>query len=164
MNEISSRIALHVGFGDYRVSSDPRSILTAIGLGSCVAVTLYDAEKKIGGMIHVVLPTGNGKETLLKGKYADHGIPGLVEAMEEAGARHGHLTAKIAGGAKILKKNYPMSTIDVGEKNVQKCLEMLARLKIPVEAQDTGGSAGRAAEFHVGTGTLIIRQRGERAL
>jgi len=154
-------VFLHVGFGDYKVSSDPQSVLTALGLGSCVAVTLYDSKKRIGGMIHVVLPTGNGKLHSLKGKYADTGIPGLLEAMLQAGADRRRLVAKLAGGAKIIKRNFPILDLNIGDKNVQKCLEILRSLRIPVEAQDTGGSAGRVAELHVGTGALIIRQREE---
>lgn len=44
-----------VGMGRFIVSSKP-STLTALGLGSCVGLVIYDKVAKIGGMAHVMLP------------------------------------------------------------------------------------------------------------
>ena len=32
-------------------------VLVTVGLGSCVAIVLYDAEARVGGLAHVLLPS-----------------------------------------------------------------------------------------------------------
>lgn len=44
-----------VGMGRFIVSNNP-STLTALGLGSCIGLILYDKVNKVGGMAHVMLP------------------------------------------------------------------------------------------------------------
>ena len=49
--------------GEMSVSSDEDTVLTCLGLGSCVGLAAYDPIAKVGGMVHIVLPKfedGNG--------------------------------------------------------------------------------------------------------
>ena len=48
--------SLVVNIADMRISNNPEDVLVTYSLGSCVAIVLYDPYKKIGGMIHVMLP------------------------------------------------------------------------------------------------------------
>ena len=156
-----------VGMADCRIASRPEQVLATYALGSCIGLSLYDTSSGVAGMLHYMLPDSTIDPAKSKENpfmFADTGIPRLLEAMTVAGADRRRLVAKLTGGAKIIKRNYPLLDLNIGEKNVQKCLEYLEKLKIPVEGQDTGGSAGRVAEFHVKTGELVIRQRQERRL
>ncbi|HML25802.1 MAG TPA: chemotaxis protein CheD, partial [Methanomethylovorans sp.] len=45
-----------VGMADYAVTRSPEK-LTTLGLGSCVGIALYDPVTKIGGLLHIMLPT-----------------------------------------------------------------------------------------------------------
>ena len=49
---------IRVGIADMNVVKYPETIRTS-GLGSCVGVVLYDEQKKIAGMLHVMLPDSN---------------------------------------------------------------------------------------------------------
>ena len=49
----------NVGIGEYRVARPP-AVLVSLGLGSCVGVALYDPERKVGGLAHIMLPSSNG--------------------------------------------------------------------------------------------------------
>ncbi len=50
-----------VGMGRIVVERDP-AVLSCIGLGSCIGVSLYDKEKKIGGLAHIMLPDSEGTQ------------------------------------------------------------------------------------------------------
>ena len=47
--------AIYVRQSEFAVSRDSNEYLTAI-LGSCVATCLFDAEARVGGMNHILLP------------------------------------------------------------------------------------------------------------
>ena len=68
-----------VGLGEIKLSDDPNTVLVAFGLGSCVGIGIFDPVKRIGGMLHAVLPsstTNNNQE--VPSKYVDTGIPLLL--------------------------------------------------------------------------------------
>ena len=48
---------IRVSVADYAVAA--RGTITTIGLGSCVAIVLYDAAARVGGLAHVLLPSGS---------------------------------------------------------------------------------------------------------
>ena len=69
---------LVVGVGDMKVSSDPEEVLVTYALGSCIALILYDPEKKAAGMLHYMLPlskTSPEKAASNPAMFADTGIP-----------------------------------------------------------------------------------------
>ncbi len=45
-----------IGIADFNVGRDNDTLVT-YALGSCVGICLYDAEKKIGGLAHIMLPS-----------------------------------------------------------------------------------------------------------
>ena len=71
-------------------------VLITVGLGSCVAIVLYDAVARIGGMAHVLLPSpalsrldGN------PAKFPQTAVPRLLELMSQCGASPRRLTARL---------------------------------------------------------------------
>lgn len=152
---------IHVGFGEYKISQNPDAVLVCFGLGSCVAVSFYDERKRLGGMIHVVLPTSHGKPSSAPARFADTGIPLLLEEMIKLGAQKSRLRVNITGGAKILKLQSTLEQLDIGFRNVQKCLEVLKQLQLPIYGQETGGTMGRTVRFYINTGKTVVRHRGE---
>ena len=148
-----------VGMADLRVAKNPE-ILTTLGLGSCVGITLYDRVKKIGGMAHVMLPTYKGFEGQTIAKFADSAIIELVNQLARIGAKRVSLVAKIAGGAHMFGRTQNNDMLKIGERNAAASLAVLAQLRIPVHANDTGGSHGRTIELYLDTGYLKIRTVG----
>ena len=61
MSNFTEKIITHntlaVPIGDMIVSDNMDDVLVAYGLGSCVAVCLYDPVIKVGGMLHALLPS-----------------------------------------------------------------------------------------------------------
>lgn len=139
-------------------------VLVAIGLGSCVGVALYDPVRRVAGLAHIFLPAShNGR--LVPGspaRYADTGVPALVEAMREAGALQRQIQAKIAGGAQLFLRG-DHSTLDVGRRNVEAVRAALASLGIPLVAQDVGGSRGRTMRLFADSGRVVVTTLGREA-
>ena len=147
---------IRVGIADMNIVKEPQLIRTS-GLGSCVGVVIYDPMKKVAGMIHVMLPDSTlGKSTKVNiAKFADTGIPALIEQLEGEGARRFSLRAKIAGGAQMFQFGSE-DTVRIGPRNVAAVKEQLRKFSIPIIAEDTGGSKGRTIEFDPVTTKLNV--------
>ena len=148
-----------VGMADLKVAKFP-DVLTTLGLGSCVGITLYDRTKKIGGLAHVMLPTYKGFEGQTIAKFADSAIIELVNQLGRMGAARGNLVAKIAGGAHMFGRSQNNDMLKIGERNAAASLAILNQLRIPVHANDTGGTHGRTIELYLDSGSLKIRTVG----
>ena len=148
-----------VGMADLRVAKNP-DILTTLGLGSCVGITLFDKINKIGGLAHVMLPTYKGFEGQNIAKFADSAIIELINQITRIGASRGSLVAKLAGGAHMFGKSQNSDIMKIGERNAKASLAILAQLRIPIQANDTGGSHGRTIELYTDTGALKIKTVG----
>jgi chemotaxis protein CheD len=147
-----------VGMADLNVAKNP-DILTTLGLGSCVGITLYDKIRKIGGMAHIMLPASGENLGHNRAKFADTAFVDLLEKMVRMGANRGGLTAKIAGGAHMFSGSNN-NVLKIGERNIAASLELLNKHRIPVLANETGGKHGRTIELHTDTGKLKIKTVG----
>lgn len=146
-----------VGFGKFEVSRDPDVVLTTFGLGSCVAVSFYDPAAKLGGVLHVALPIANKEEDRFSSKYANTGIPVLLEEMEKQGAYRKRCVVKIVGGARILKLNSVLASLEIGERNIKSVKETLSSIGLRIHAEETGGDRGRSYKLFISTGKSIVK-------
>ena len=147
---------LTIGIGDLKVCRVP-DVLVTYALGSCVGICLLDSTAKVGGLSHIMLPDStagvNGASAPMR--FADTAIPLLIREMEKLGASRGRLRAKIAGGATMFA--IANDKFNIGDRNVAKVKEMLARERIPILAEDTGADYGRTLFFYPETGVMEIR-------
>lgn len=133
-------------------------VLRTVGLGSCVAIMLHDAEAGVGGLAHVLLPSQSlSRDRDNQAKFPATAVPLLLERMRALGARLERVTARIAGGASMFATLLPSSTLQMGERNVLATREALERANIPLVGQDVGGGHGRSVYFHVHSGTVEVR-------
>ncbi len=152
---------IKVGIADYAVCKAP-DMVTTIGLGSCVGVVLYDQFSKTCGLIHVMLPDSTRiKANSNKAKFADTGIPLLLEEMKKKGCSCRGLKAKIAGGAKMFEFTTNNNATNVGEQNIEMVLEMLRQYRIPVVAKDVGLNFGRTVLFNPEDSSMKITAAGK---
>jgi len=148
-----------VGMADLKVAKAP-DILTTLGLGSCVGITLFDKNQKIGGLAHVMLPTYKGFEGQNIAKFADSAIIELVKQLSRIGASRNALVAKLAGGAHMFGNTQNNDMLKIGERNAAASAAILKQLGIPVQANDTGGTHGRTIELYIDNGALKIKTVG----
>ena len=140
-----------VGLGQVRALKAPpdaHAALVAYGLGSCVAICLWDPATRVAGMAHVVLPGANPAGTP-DARFARSALPALLALMQAAGAGPDlrRYVARLAGGAQVLALGGSGSLPRVGEQNARAVQEALAEAGVKVEAHDLGGSRGRSVWF-----------------
>jgi chemotaxis protein CheD len=143
-------------------------VLATIGLGSCVAIALYDRASGIGGLAHILLPSPSmSRETTNPAKFPETIVPLMIEEMRALGSRASSgIAAKIVGGASMFGQLVNGTGINVGERNVIATREVLAAHGIPLLAEDTGLDYGRSVYFHLADGRVEVRslKRGDRVL
>lgn len=161
----TSLCEIRVKVADYAVATS--GMLSTIGLGSCVAIVLYDAAAAIGGLAHVLLPNESmSRDRSNPGKFPSTVVPLLVDEMRRHGAELRRIRAKIAGGASMFGNLIGTSGINIGERNVIAVRAALERAGIPLVADDTGSDYGRSVFFFLDDGRVEIRslRRGSRVL
>jgi len=140
------------------VLAERPDVLTCIGIGSCVVVTLYDPEMGLAAMAHVMLPGRGGKaEADLPARYSERAIDYMMRELLARGSRRERLRAKIAGGAEMFVFSSSQPADGPGKKNVEAITARLKREGITIAGMDVGENFGRSVEFHTDTGEMIVR-------
>jgi chemotaxis protein CheD len=150
-----------VGIGGLEVSADRGAVLITHGLGSCIAVIVYDPKRKIGGMLHFQLPSSTlspERAAESPGTFADTGIPMLFEKMYALGCRKADIVVKAAGGGNFHNDN---GTFDIGKRNHTMMRKIFWKAQVLVTAEDVGGSRSRTARLFVDTGQVTIQSGSE---
>ena len=152
-----------VGMAELKTAG-PGEVLVTLGLGSCVVIAIYEAERKLGSLTHIMLPrksSGRRREGENMNKYADIAIPAAILALEDMGAERATMTAKIAGGSCMFDLAGEGQG-DIGRRNVEAVKNILKSCDMPLVGEDTGGNRGRSVEFWIDSGALLVRTiRGE---
>jgi chemotaxis protein CheD len=148
-----TQVYLHPG--QVHASADPCAITTV--LGSCVAVCLFDARIRAGGVNHFLLPDHTSDEAV-SGRYGPSATQELLDRMYALGARAETMTARLVGGANVLSAI--RVTPSLGQRNADAAMEVLVAAGVLVSARDVGGGAGRKLVFSTRDGTAWIKPLG----
>lgn len=150
----TDRELVRVGVADLAVSRNGAALATS-GLGSCVAVALYDTSgTAIGGLVHAMLPQAPA-DPENPAKYVDAGLERLIDEIADIGGDTTALVAKFAGGSAMLNIG---TGGGIGAKNVSATEAVLAAHDIDVVGSDTGGGSGRSIRFHPSTGEYVVER------
>lgn len=156
---------VHVNVGE-AAALHARGVLSSIGLGSCVALVLYDRTAQVGGLAHILLPHEALSRTAGRpSKFATTAVPDLLAAMRALGTIHAP-EARLVGGASMFANLLKGGGINMGERNVIATRRALTAAGIPLAAEDVGGDYGRSVFFDVATGSVRVTsiRHGERLL
>jgi len=156
---------IRVRVADYAVARD-KTVIATIGLGSCVAIALYDSVNRVGGLAHILLPSVTlSRDTSNAAKFPETAIPLLLREMRKLGA-NGRITAKIAGGSSMFGSLLPGGGINMGERNIAATRDALAANGIQLTAEDVGGDHGRSVYFDLRDGRVVVKslKKGENVL
>lgn len=148
--EIIVRVAdLRVGTGE--------DVLMTVGLGSCVAILLYDPVAKVAGLAHVLLPSpALSRADQNAAKFPQTAVPHLVELMARAGATPRRLTGRLVGGASMFASLVAPGTIQMGERNVVASRRALYSQGIPLIGEAVGGDFGRTVTLRAADGQVEV--------
>lgn len=146
--------------GDHRVGKG-EGVLSVLGLGSCIAIMLYDETTRVGGLAHVLLPDPSYSGSPEKHwRFASTAVPALVREMEEAGADRTRLTARLVGGACMFQDLLGGDGTHVGARNLAAAREALMRDGIAIVGEEVGGDYGRSVDFDLASGRVRVSSHG----
>lgn len=149
-----------VGMADMQITEDPNAVLITYALGSCIAVLVHDPKRRVGGMIHYMLPNSAvapDKAAKNPAMFADTGVPMLFEKMYAKQCKKQDLVVFVTGGAKLYEDH---GAFEIGKRNHVLLRKMFWRVGVNVKGEDVGGSCARTARLFVGTGRATVRKNG----
>ena len=143
--------------GEYYVTPHDEAITTV--LGSCVTACIRDAQAKVGGMNHFMLPedsaTRDQSATAMERpetRYGCYAMESLINDLLKLGAARERLEIKLFGGARILT-----SMTDIGLRNIEFIRDYLHLEGLQVLAQDLGGDRPRRVVYFPTTGRVRMK-------
>jgi len=142
------------------VSNDSSAEIVTYSLGSCLGITVYDPVKKIGGLLHIMLPDSkidSVKAANTPAMFVDTGVPRLFHATYNLGADRSRLIVKVAGGAQLLDQQ---GIFNIGSRNFDALNKLLAQNGFKPHATDVGGLSSRTVRLDLTTGQVTIKTPG----
>ncbi len=133
-------------------------LLITYALGSCIGITLYDPAIKLGGLLHIMLPTADHTRVDNIYKFADSGIQEMLRKMQAFGGVKSRYICKIAGGAKMFEMQGNLGNI--GQRNSESVQNVLRQEQIRIVRQDIGANYARTMSLDVETGVVKVRSFG----
>ena len=149
-----------IGIADCVVSSNETDLLTTYGLGSCIAVALYDPITRVGGLLHFLLPDQAAAEIGRRDNpfvCADTGVPEMIARCVRLGAVKRRLRVYAAGGASVVKGG---TFFDVGRRNQASLRKVLSKEGLPLTGEAVGGECWRNMRLDMGSGEVWVKEGG----
>jgi len=153
MTLTSSPSLLVAGIGEMVMSADAEAHLVAYGLGSCIALAVWDPKTRVGGLAHFMLPSGPANDASPV-KFIDTGLDVYIKALEDKGAVLSRCVIKAAGAAAMLMVGGGLA---IGKRNSETMATALAQRGLSLSATALGGNAGRTVQLEVGDGRFLIK-------
>ncbi len=135
--------------GDLVVTTEQIKLITV--LGSCVAVCMFDRERKVAGMNHYMLPVNKANDPNLF-KYGDTSLSHMLNQMIKLGAQKGNIICRVYGGGSMFSKVGP--SFNIGQQNVEMALKFLQNNDFIPKSVETGGTSGRKVIFDTSAGVI----------
>jgi len=138
-----------VGDGNYRV----RTLL-----GSCVSVTLWHGQKRIGAMSHYLLSERPNGATCLDSRYGADALQMMLDELARMRVAAAECKAKIFGGGDMFPSGPRDRLLRVGFDNGETARQLLRQHRIPIVAESLYGEGHRQILFDIATGDVWSRQ------
>ena len=146
-----------VGLGEMYVATGEDRLLVARCLGSSAAVAIHDPQTGVGGLLHWMLPASQIDPPRAERNpylFIDTGLPLFIEKAVGQGARREGLNACLAGAAALPEGG----AFDVGGRNRNEALKLLAREGLVLKHEETGGTDVREMSLEIGPGQFQVRK------
>lgn len=145
-----------------KLATGDGNMVVTHGLGSCLGISIYDPQAKVGGILHVMLPSSSvSAEKAQKSPlmFVDTGAPLFFKEAYAMGAVKSRLVVKVAGGAALGGDKGDFFAI--GKRNFVALRKILWVNGIMIAAEDVGGSISRTMYLDTGTGTIVLQSGGK---
>jgi chemotaxis protein CheD len=154
-----------VGMADCKIAESAGEVLTTYALGSCIGLAVYDPAVHLGGLLHYMLPDSGidpmrGSEHPYR--FADTGIPLLLDGLYARNASKRRLIVWVAGGADMFGA---AGGLEIGKRNYLALRKILWKSGLLIHGEAVGGNRSRTIRLEIGTGNLWLQESaGKREL
>ncbi|MBC6678330.1 chemotaxis protein CheD [Zhenpiania hominis] len=152
---------IKIGIADMKIARQD-GILITHALGSCVGITLYDPQIRLGALIHIMLPEAGNTAVSNPYKFADSGIRETLRKLAVFGASKHRFICKIAGGAQMFAINGGGGIGNIGQRNIASVKRILQGERIRISGEDVGSNYARTMLLDVKTGMVKVRTIGKK--
>ena len=156
MQHAEKKVFLHPG--DFCFTRGNTHIHTL--LGSCISITLWHPELRVGGMCHFTLPKYPGKDMAgreLDGRYADDVMTLFKHAVKKNRTDIKEYEAKIFGGGNMMRDKTQNIEDSIGTKNATAAMNLLMQEEVPILVAHVGEFGHRRLVFDVDSGNVWVR-------
>jgi chemotaxis protein CheD len=151
-----------LGIAEVSVSNQAEDVIITYALGSCLGITAWDPVTKVGGMVHVMVPSSTidpDRAATNPGTYVDTGIATLLSDVIRAGATKARLVITAAGGAETGGAGQG-DFFQIGKRNFVALKQVLWKQGVLLKKHDVGGTTPRTMSLAVGSGEVGIMKYG----
>ncbi len=158
---IETAATFFVGIAELAVRRAEDVILQTHPLGAGLGIGIYDPATKVGGLWHALLPDSSidaQRAAASPGMFLDTGLAELLKRAEELNANKDNLLVYVAGGGRIMDAS---GCFNLGARNHDVLVELLAWHRLKIHARDVGGLANRTMQLHLATGEVRLKISGQ---
>lgn len=152
--------------GDFYFGDEQTRIRTL--LGSCVAITIWHPQRRIGGMCHYMLPERvEHHHPRQDGRYADDAIFLFMRELSANHSRPSEYEVKLFGGGRMFTHAHPhklAAHLDVGGRNIEAGRRLLYEHGFKVKAEHLAGDGHRNIIFDIASGDVWVKHVPELAI
>ncbi len=156
---------LVVGISDFKVSAQAEDVIVTYSLGSCLGVAVWDPVRRMGGLVHCLLPLAMANPDKAREKpamFVNSGVSKLIRDLLGRGCKREFLVIKAVGGATMMGADKVFQT---GARNIASLSRLLEKNGLKLAASELGGSVPRTMSLTIATGEVTVRSGSEgRAL
>lgn len=155
--------------GELYIATEPTLVWTL--LGSCVAISFYNARLRIGAICHAQVAEERHREYRCSDfcphpcfaeapdsnrfKYVACSIRYMYERFTQFGISGHEITVKLFGGANMFSVHQTMKS--VGEENIEVARKMINDFGLRLVKESVGGKSGRTLYFYSDTGEILLK-------
>lgn len=142
--------------GEYVVGEAGQRIRTV--LGSCVSMTLWCGERRIGAMSHYMLAYRTAHDEC-SGRYGEDALALMLAELARRGIDRMRCEAKVFGGGRMFGAESAGSHMDVGRRNGEAAHMLLQANGITLVSESLFGTGHREILFDIASGHVWCRQK-----
>lgn len=154
----AGQVDVHLAPGEYFVGDARHRVYTL--LGSCVSITLWQRERRLGAMSHFLLAERAGTgASALDARYGDEAMNLMLQDLAALGVSPETCEAKLFGGGNMFPDTTASMPLAIGQRNGVGAKALLEAHGIALVSHSLFGVGHRNIVFDIATGDVWSRQR-----
>lgn len=130
-------------------------------LGSCVAITLWHSERKLGGMCHFLLAQRDSylkNDQHAEGYYGTDAVRYFAQQIDRKRLKRQDFEIKLFGGGNMFEATHSLpNLLNVSNNNVEHGRRLLEEEGFVIKAEDVGGVRYRKIFFDLSNGDVWVK-------